>query len=129
MAPDPTPAAAGNAQSKTFSRLLGGMSIFTLLMTVPQVLTIWVGQQAAGVVERKDHAVEVVGKLLGVGVGTELPLGDPGPKHRGDQVVKVAQVCGLYQGCVWLPSGVYLYTPAHYRRYVDALHAAVALLY
>jgi hypothetical protein len=25
------------------------MSIFTLLVTVPQVLTIWVGQQAAGV--------------------------------------------------------------------------------
>ena len=30
-------------------RLLGGMSIFTLLMTVPQVWTIWVAQQAAGV--------------------------------------------------------------------------------
>ncbi len=29
--------------------LLGGMSIFTLVMTVPQILTIWVGQQAAGV--------------------------------------------------------------------------------
>jgi uncharacterized protein with PQ loop repeat len=26
-----------------------GMSIFTLLMTIPQVLTIWVGHQAAGV--------------------------------------------------------------------------------
>jgi uncharacterized protein with PQ loop repeat len=25
------------------------MSVFTLLMTVPQVLTIWVGHQAAGV--------------------------------------------------------------------------------
>ena len=30
-------------------RLLGGMSIFTLLMTVPQVWTIWVGHQAGGV--------------------------------------------------------------------------------
>jgi uncharacterized protein with PQ loop repeat len=30
-------------------RVLGGMSIFTLLMTIPQVLTIWVGHQAAGV--------------------------------------------------------------------------------
>jgi uncharacterized protein with PQ loop repeat len=30
-------------------RLLGGMSVFTMLMTIPQVLTIWVGQQAAGV--------------------------------------------------------------------------------
>jgi hypothetical protein len=25
------------------------MSIFTLLLTVPQVLTIWIGKQAAGV--------------------------------------------------------------------------------
>jgi len=49
MAPDPaTP--ASDAQSKTvMSRLLGAMSIFTMLMTVPQVLTIWVGHQAAGV--------------------------------------------------------------------------------
>ena len=31
------------------SRLLGAMSVFTMLMTVPQVLTIWVGHQAAGV--------------------------------------------------------------------------------
>ena len=30
-------------------RLLGGMSIFTMLMTIPQVLTIWVGRQAVGV--------------------------------------------------------------------------------
>ncbi len=30
-------------------RLLGSMSIFTMLMTIPQVLTIWIGQQAAGV--------------------------------------------------------------------------------
>ena len=50
MAPDPTPAAASGARSETvLRRLLGAMSIFTLLMTVPQVLTIWVGQQAAGV--------------------------------------------------------------------------------
>jgi uncharacterized protein with PQ loop repeat len=28
---------------------VGGMSIFTMLMTVPQVLTIWVRHQAAGV--------------------------------------------------------------------------------
>lgn len=50
MAPDPTPAAvAGDRSEALLRRLLGGMSIFTLLMTVPQVLTIWVGQQAAGV--------------------------------------------------------------------------------
>jgi len=50
MAPEPTPAATANAHSEPLlRRLLGGMSVFTLLMTVPQVLTIWVGQQAAGV--------------------------------------------------------------------------------
>jgi uncharacterized protein with PQ loop repeat len=30
-------------------RFLGGMSRFTLVMTVPQVWTIWIEQQAAGV--------------------------------------------------------------------------------
>jgi uncharacterized protein with PQ loop repeat len=30
-------------------RLLGSMSVFTMLMTIPQVLSIWVGRQAAGV--------------------------------------------------------------------------------
>ena len=50
MAPDPIPSAVAHARSETMlRRLLGGMSIFTLLMTIPQVLTIWVGQQAAGV--------------------------------------------------------------------------------
>ena len=34
---------------KVMKRLLGAMSIFTLVMTVPQILTIWVGRQAAGV--------------------------------------------------------------------------------
>jgi uncharacterized protein with PQ loop repeat len=29
--------------------LLGGMSIFTLILTIPQVVTIWVGHQVAGV--------------------------------------------------------------------------------
>jgi hypothetical protein len=29
-------------------RLLGGMSFFTMLMTIPLVLTIWFGHQAAG---------------------------------------------------------------------------------
>lgn len=49
MAPDPAPAAA-HPQSKTaLRRLLGAMSIFTLLMTIPQVLTIWLGHQAGGV--------------------------------------------------------------------------------
>ena len=30
-------------------KLLGAMSVFTMLMTVPQILTIWVGHQAGGV--------------------------------------------------------------------------------
>jgi uncharacterized protein with PQ loop repeat len=50
MAPDPTTYAGTASRSETvFSRLLGGMSVFTMLMTVPQVATIWVGHQAAGV--------------------------------------------------------------------------------
>ena len=50
MAPDSTTPAGYDARSETLlRRLLGGMSVFTLLMTVPQVLTIWIGRQAAGV--------------------------------------------------------------------------------
>lgn len=50
MEPDPGIAAAHAEPSKTvMSRLLGAMSIFTMLMTVPQVLTIWVGHQAGGI--------------------------------------------------------------------------------
>jgi len=52
MAPDPDPAsaAAHGAHSQTKLRsLLGGMSIFTMVMTIPQVLAIWVWHQAAGV--------------------------------------------------------------------------------
>lgn len=50
MAPDPTTPAGGHERPATaFNRVLGGMSVFTMLMTVPQVLTIWVGHQAAGV--------------------------------------------------------------------------------
>jgi len=50
MVYDPANAAAHASGSDTrLRRLLGGMSIFTMLMTIPQVLTIWVGHQAAGV--------------------------------------------------------------------------------
>jgi uncharacterized protein with PQ loop repeat len=50
MAPDPTTPATADSRSYTvFNRVLGGMSVFTMLMTIPQVLTIWVGHQAAGV--------------------------------------------------------------------------------
>ena len=50
MAPDPATSISPDKPSGTvLSRLLGGMSIFTMLMTIPQVLTIWVNHQAAGV--------------------------------------------------------------------------------
>jgi hypothetical protein len=50
MAPDPTtPAAAAAHDDTLLRRALGGMSIFTLAMTLPQVWTIWSGRQAAGV--------------------------------------------------------------------------------
>ena len=34
---------------KIMKQLLGGMSIFTLLMTLPQIYAIWASRQAAGV--------------------------------------------------------------------------------
>jgi len=49
MAPDPTPSAAHAGSEALVRKLLGGSRVFTLQMTVPQVLTIWVGKQAAGV--------------------------------------------------------------------------------
>jgi uncharacterized protein with PQ loop repeat len=50
MAPDPkTPAGHASLSETLMSRALGGMSIFTMVMTVPQVWTIWIGHQAAGV--------------------------------------------------------------------------------
>jgi uncharacterized protein with PQ loop repeat len=50
MAPDPsTPDGNALSSETTLRRLLGGMSVFTMLMTIPQVLTIWVGHPAAGV--------------------------------------------------------------------------------
>jgi uncharacterized protein with PQ loop repeat len=50
MAPDPTTHAGHLSRSETlFSRVLGAMSVFTLLMTAPQVWTIWVNHQVAGV--------------------------------------------------------------------------------
>ena len=50
MAPEPvSPHAANSRSESTLRALLGGMSVFTMLMTVPQVWVIWVGHQAAGV--------------------------------------------------------------------------------
>jgi len=49
MAPDPTMPTDERHAKTALRRLLGGMSAFTLLMTIPQVLTIWTSRQAAGV--------------------------------------------------------------------------------
>ena len=50
MHPSPAPSAvAAFPSEKVMKQLLGAMSVFTLVMTVPQILTIWVGRQAAGV--------------------------------------------------------------------------------
>lgn len=50
MNPNPVLVSVDPSRSeRMLRRLLGGMSIFTMVMTIPQVLTIWVGQQAAGV--------------------------------------------------------------------------------
>jgi uncharacterized protein with PQ loop repeat len=50
MQPNPLPASVQRSHSDAIlRRVMGGMSIFTMLMTIPQVLTIWVGHQAAGV--------------------------------------------------------------------------------
>ena len=47
MIHDPANVAASASDTK-LRGLLGGMSVFTMIMTVPQVWAIWVGQQAAG---------------------------------------------------------------------------------
>ena len=50
MNPNAAPAAVHPSGSDAgLRRLLGAMSVFTMLMTIPHVLTIWIGQQAAGV--------------------------------------------------------------------------------
>ena len=50
MNPNPAPAAVHHSGSDArLRRLLAAMSVFTMLMTIPQVLTIWIGHQAAGV--------------------------------------------------------------------------------
>ena len=50
MNPNPAPAAVHHSGSDArLRRLLAAMSVFTMLMTIPQVLTIWIGQEAAGV--------------------------------------------------------------------------------
>ena len=50
MAPYPaSPGAHASISDAVLRRALGAMSVFTIVMTVPQIWTIWVGHQAAGV--------------------------------------------------------------------------------
>jgi uncharacterized protein with PQ loop repeat len=50
MVHDPASTAAhASSSDKRLRTLMGSISVFTMVMTVPQVLAIWVGQRAAGV--------------------------------------------------------------------------------
>ena len=50
MPPGPTtPHMHGLLPMSSIKRLLGSLSIFTMVMTIPQILTIWIRHQAAGV--------------------------------------------------------------------------------
>ena len=50
MAPDSITTAGHESESDTFlRRILGGMSVFSMLMTIPQVWTVWVTREVAGV--------------------------------------------------------------------------------
>jgi uncharacterized protein with PQ loop repeat len=50
MPPNPTmPSFPVFPTAGVIKRLIGSLSIFTMLMTIPQVLTIWVSHRAAGV--------------------------------------------------------------------------------
>ena len=37
------------SSASALEKVLRGLSVFTMLMTVPQVLTVWIGRDAAGV--------------------------------------------------------------------------------
>ena len=43
------PDRAGSPRLTGLERILGAMSVFTMLMTIPQVTTIWIGHDARGV--------------------------------------------------------------------------------
>jgi uncharacterized protein with PQ loop repeat len=50
MAPSPaSPGAHASVSDALLRRALGAMSVFTIVMTVPQIWTIWIGHQGAGV--------------------------------------------------------------------------------
>lgn len=49
MPPNPASPTHYQLPMGPIKRLLGGLSMFTMVMTIPQVLTIWIRHQAAGV--------------------------------------------------------------------------------
>ena len=49
MDPNQMPHADARARNTVMHRLLGVMSIVTMVMTIPQVLSIWIGHHASGV--------------------------------------------------------------------------------
>jgi len=49
MPPNATTPVHAVPPSRALKRFLGSLSIFTMLMTIPQVLTIWVNRRAGGV--------------------------------------------------------------------------------
>lgn len=49
MPPNPVPPTHDLLLMGRIKRLLGSLSLFTMVMTIPQVLTIWIRHQAAGV--------------------------------------------------------------------------------
>lgn len=50
MPPSPTaPSVRSFPPTGVMNRLIGSLSVFTMLMTIPQVLAIWVSRRAAGV--------------------------------------------------------------------------------
>lgn len=49
MHPQPATLVRAWPSDQAMKQLLGGMSIFTLLMTVPQIYAIWASRAAAGV--------------------------------------------------------------------------------
>ena len=49
MQPQPAMLAHAWPSEKPMKQLLGGISVFTLVMTLPQIYAIWASRQAAGV--------------------------------------------------------------------------------
>jgi uncharacterized protein with PQ loop repeat len=45
----PTPPIGALPPPRSIKRLLGSLSVFTLVMTIPQVLTIWISHRVAGI--------------------------------------------------------------------------------